>query len=97
MNVSDKVKDARADSLEGLNGILKELEQDDSLSSIAKGSLVRREALEASPVGMILLANPKNPQPFYAYVKGLPHIDFRVTSLLTKLISFLVLRYLTTK
>ncbi len=64
---------------EELSQVIRALEEDLSGPQILTGSVTPPDAPHKSPVGLLFLADPKNPQPIRQLIKKLSGVDFRLS------------------
>ena len=76
---SDVKSGLTQESLETLNQAIQELEKGAARGRILKGSLTSPESSSRAPVGLIFLADPKNPKPIQPLVERISRFDFRLS------------------
>ncbi len=79
MSVSDPGKQTQKEPLEELNETIRKMEENHSNPPVLKGSLIPPDSPHKSPIGLILLADPKNPKPIRALIKKISGTDFKLT------------------
>ncbi len=76
---SDVKSGLTQESLEVLNQAIQELEKSAARGRILKGSLTSPESSSRAPVGLIFLADPKNPKPIQPLVERISRFDFKLS------------------